>query len=67
MSKDNGWEVDVLKGGNIRISHERYGHYGFHPHYFSIEDRMKMIRAMSITEEDSARELHLDSYIEERQ
>lgn len=67
MGNYNGWEVDIMKGGNIVISHKRYGNYGFHPYYFSIEDRMKMIRALSMTEEESARELHVDSYIEEIQ
>jgi len=52
MRKRNGWEVDVLKSGTIRISNERYGYYGFHPHDLSIEDRMKMIRTLSMTNVD---------------
>jgi hypothetical protein len=63
--KYNGWEVEVMKGGNIIIHRKIGDNYGFHPHDFTIEDRMAMIRALSMTKEESSREILGDSYIEE--
>ena len=51
------WKVTIIKGGTIQIVHETYGHYGFHPLDLSIDDRMKMIRALSMTKEDQMMEM----------
>lgn len=51
------WKVTIIKGGTIQIVHETYGHYGFHPFDLSIDDRMKMIRALSMTKEDQMMEM----------
>ena len=51
------WKVRILKCGTIEIRHETYGHYGFHPLDLSTEDRMKMIRALSMTKADMMKEM----------
>lgn len=47
-----GWKVEIMKDGNTVIYDSYGGHYGFHPLDLTLEDRMKMIRALTMTKED---------------
>jgi len=52
------WTVRVRTGGSIEIHHETYGSYGFHPLDLSVEDRMTMIRALTMTKEHQMKEIN---------
>lgn len=51
----NDWNVTIRDDSIIEIRHEQFGHYGFSPFDLSIEDRLKMIHALSMTKEDMLR------------
>ena len=48
MTTMNRNRVKVFAGGGIEIV-SKHGQYGFHPLDLAVEDRLKMIHALSIT------------------